>query len=247
MMFLLGLVLGVIPVWVFMYKRNQAQLAASESTFSAKLAEKETQHQQLLEQQKQSFETQKNELQNDCQALETDLQSQIDNIRAQHQQELTELNQELDNVKNDYAQRSAEILAEFQKVKGNLTDLTELLVTFERWHESMSQLMAHNRVMHKQNEEFFKIVKQIVILALNAAIEAARAGEFGRGFAVVADEVRFLAMQSQELSEIYRDNLNKNDLLTTTTFQDIQACGKMILTEVNTTSQLVDSIVNKHQ
>lgn len=246
-MFLLGLVLGVIPVWVIMYKRNQAQLATSESTWTTKLAEKDSQHQQSLAQQQQSFESQKSELQSDCQALESDLQSQIDNIRAQHQREIAELNQELESIKNTYSQRSTEILAEFEKVKGNLTDLTELLVTFERWHESLSQLMEHNRVMHNQNEEFFKIVKQIVILALNAAIEAARAGEFGRGFAVVADEVRFLAMQSQELSEIYRDNLNKNDLLTTTTFQDIQACGKMILTEVNTTSQLVDSIVNKHQ
>lgn len=60
--------------------------------------------------------------------------------------------------------------------------------------------MEHNAEMHHQNQEFFNIVKQIVILALNAAIEAARAGEYGRGFAVVADEVRNLAMRSQELS-----------------------------------------------
>ena len=47
-------------------------------------------------------------------------------------------------------------------------------MTFERWHESLNQLMEHNAEMHGQNQEFFNIVKQIVILALNAAIETAR-------------------------------------------------------------------------
>jgi methyl-accepting chemotaxis protein len=103
--------------------------------------------------------------------------------------------------------------------------------------------MLHNAEMHKQNQEFFNIVKQIVILALNAAIEAARAGEHGRGFAVVADEVRNLAMRSQELSQSYKENLNKNDFLTTATFQDIQAGGKMILTDVSSTSEIVKSML----
>jgi len=69
---------------------------------------------------------------------------------------------------------------------------------------------------------------------LNAAIEAARAGEQGRGFAVVADEVRTLATRSENLSADYRENLNKNDLLTTSTFQDIQAGGRMIETSIKT-------------
>jgi methyl-accepting chemotaxis protein len=66
------------------------------------------------------------------------------------------------------------------------------------------------------------------MLALNAAIEAARAGEAGRGFAVVADGVRDLANTSMQLSNEYKKNLSKNDLITTTTFQDIQASGNMI-------------------
>jgi len=131
------------------------------------------------------------------------------------------------------------------QVEVDLADLADLLVTFERWHESLTQLMLHNAEMHKQNQEFFNIVKQIVILALNAAIEAARAGEHGRGFAVVADEVRNLAMRSQELSESYKENLNKNDFLTTATFQDIQAGGKMILTDISATTEVVKQALQR--
>ncbi|MCO7226322.1 methyl-accepting chemotaxis protein [Pleionea sp. CnH1-48] len=121
------------------------------------------------------------------------------------------------------------------------------MLTFERIHESLTELMDHNQAMSDQNGQFFNIVKQIVILALNAAIEAARAGEFGRGFAVVADEVRALALRSQELSKSYRENLYKNDLLTTSTFQDIQASGKMVITELATVQSQVDSCISRLQ
>ncbi len=70
------------------------------------------------------------------------------------------------------------------------------------------------------------------MLALNAAIEAARAGEHGRGFAVVADGVRALALNSAEVARQYQQNLDKNDLITTTTFQDMQASGNLIRTAV---------------
>lgn len=132
----------------------------------------------------------------------------------------------------NYDDNMREAAYEMENIGKELDSLSELLMTFERWNDSLTILMQHNQVMHDQNSEFNKVVKRIIILALNAAIEAARAGEQGRGFAVVADEVRSLAMQSEELSVSYGDNLAKNDLLTTTTFQDIQACSKMILTEV---------------
>jgi methyl-accepting chemotaxis protein len=167
----------------------------------------------------------KKALQHEKQNVQREMEAQIEALKQSNQREKSEL---------------AEKLA---RVKDNLSDLAALLVTFERWHESLNQLMQHNAEMHKQNQEFFNIVKQIVILALNAAIEAARAGEHGRGFAVVADEVRNLAMRSQELSESYKENLNKNDFLTTATFQDIQAGGKMILTDVSSTSEIVKSMI----
>ena len=151
---------------------------------------------------------------------------------------LEEKNSATNSEINSLEQKITSVKAQLEQEKESI-DLAALLVTFERWHESLTQLMLHNAEMHKQNQEFFNIVKQIVILALNAAIEAARAGEHGRGFAVVADEVRNLAMRSQELSQSYKENLNKNDFLTTATFQDIQAGGKMILTDVSSTSEIV--------
>lgn len=69
-------------------------------------------------------------------------------------------------------------------------------------------------------------------MTLNASIEAARAGEQGRGFAVVAGEMRNLAARAEKLSNDYRNRLYENDLITTTTFQGLQAGGKMIMGSV---------------
>ncbi len=116
----------------------------------------------------------------------------------------------------------------FQKLCDEISLARGFADIFERWHNSMSSLMVQNHEMHRQNERFTGIVQNVVMLSLNAAIEAARAGDSGRGFAVVAEEVRKLAHGSEELSREYSKNLYRNDLITTSTFQDIQAGGKMI-------------------
>jgi len=41
--------------------------------------------------------------------------------------------------------------------------------------------------------------------------------------------MRTLSVNAEALSKHYRDNLYKNDLIATTTFQDMQAGGKMII------------------
>lgn len=195
------------------FDAQQQSFAKEKTSLESRLSE---QRAELAELQKQ-FSREK-------QSLQKEHDIRVSELSTAHTSQIELLEKGLEQVDND------------------LNKLTSLLVTFERWHESLTQLMEHTADMHKQNQEFFGIVKQIVILALNAAIEAARAGEHGRGFAVVADEVRNLAMRSQELSQSYKENLNKNDFLTTATFQDIQAGGKMILTDIASTSVIVKSL-----
>jgi chromosome segregation ATPase len=224
------------------YAKKLALLNDSKASIEAELMSNQQQLQQAndaviaLEEQTTSLITSNSKLEQEVSTI----QQQLNHERESTQQEMQ---LEIDSLRQSNQSEKAEFSSKLVLIKDNLHDLADLLVTFERWHESLTQLMLHNAEMHKQNQEFFNIVKQIVILALNAAIEAARAGEHGRGFAVVADEVRNLAMRSQELSESYKENLNKNDFLTTATFQDIQAGGKMILTDVSATSEIVKSLL----
>lgn len=46
---------------------------------------------------------------------------------------------------------------------------------------------------------------------------------------MVAAEVKELAQRAERLSKDYRSSLYENDLITTSTFQDLQAGGKMIV------------------
>ncbi len=193
----------------------QAELTSAESLHQQKIESLTEQHQQALTHAQQDADSQLNRLQNDL--------HEIQSAKHLSKQELSQKLSELDS---------------------QLVEMADIMKTFERWHDSLTELMKHNRAMSEQNDQFHKIVKQIVILALNAAIEAARAGEHGRGFAIVADEVRALALRSQELSDNYRESLHKNDVLTTSTFQDIQASGKMILTELSVAQGQINGCID---
>ncbi|MBB5393288.1 methyl-accepting chemotaxis protein [Herbaspirillum sp. SJZ102] len=136
------------------------------------------------------------------------------------------------NLSQQNSQSMARVMENCEASQDTISKLLGLMRTFERWHDDMNVLISHNREMHRKNDEFALIVNQVIIVALNASIEAARAGAHGRGFAVVASEVRDLAQRAEKLSKSYRANLYQNDLITTTTFQDLQAGGKMIMSAV---------------
>lgn len=156
------------------------------------------------------------------------LEREVGELQAELQRQQTQQQRTLQELSDKTSGDKREIQALFDVMAAEIVKINEFCHVFERWHDDMNVLMEQNRDMHSQNEKFSTIVQQVVILALNAAIEAARAGESGRGFAVVADEVRKLAHAAESLSKDYRQNLHKNDLITTATFQDIQAGGKMI-------------------
>lgn len=210
-------------------KHNQEQLSvkdASIAELSRRMSAAEVSAQQ---------ESQAKEALSARQKVEKELervQSELDNQRHCGADRENGLEQSLRHCESEMAQIRTTLGAENERLRGEITGLLAMVKTIERWHEEMEAILVNNKVMKSKNAEFAVIVKQVVMLALNASIEAARAGEQGRGFAVVADGVRDLAITSEKLSRDYRENLDKNDLVTTTTFQDLQASGKMIQTAV---------------
>jgi len=171
-----------------------------------------------LQEQQRNLEAQQQEL---------DAQRQESALRLEHTQ--SETAKVVAQLNSQNSENIARVLENCDASQGTIANLLGLMRTFERWHDDMNMLISHNREMHSKNDEFALIVNQVIIVALNASIEAARAGVHGRGFAVVASEVRDLAQRAEKLSKSYRANLYQNDLITTTTFQDLQAGGKMII------------------
>lgn len=162
-------------------------------------------------------------------ANETALADAGEKARAECENRLLQVR--LEHEQQQAAQRTL-LSAEHEALQRDIEALLGIVKTVERWHDEMQAILGNNRELKEQNAEFARIVKNVVMLALNAAIEAARAGEHGRGFAVVADGVRDLALTSTKLAQDYKNNLDKNDLITTTTFQDMQASGNMVRTAV---------------
>ncbi|EJM97759.1 methyl-accepting chemotaxis protein [Herbaspirillum sp. YR522] len=209
-----GMLLGAAPLALLLrrQRRRSAGLVEPEQ-----VEQWRHQAQAALEQQQQ-VSAQRDALAQQLLQHEQRLQQ----IRVEGQQAMLQLGR-------DNAGQLARMMENCDASHDIIGRLLGLMRTFERWHDDMNVLIAHNCEMHRKNDEFALIVSQVVIVALNASIEAARAGAHGRGFAVVASEVRELAQRAEKLSKSYRANLYQNDLITTTTFQDLQAGGKMIV------------------
>ncbi len=177
-------------------------------------------------------------------AREGDLTAEIERLTdalARESSSLREARMALDAVQA----RRDDWVAHAKKIEGEAARLKQFGASFERWHEQMISLMSQNHDMHSKNHELARIVNHVLMVSLNASIEAARAGAAGRGFSIVAGEVRALATRSQELSKSYRDSLDRNDLVTTATFQDIQAGGKMITAALGSVEALAQQFQSK--
>jgi methyl-accepting chemotaxis protein len=165
-------------------------------------------------------------------ALETKtdtLSATVDQLNARIASMQSDIEYERQRLTDAQEAHKSALLLQMGAISDESAQLKNVAVTFERWHEDMNSLMEQNRYMRAKNQEFSAIVKHVILVALNASIEAARAGEWGRGFAVVAEQVNALAVRSEALSVEYGHSLSKNDLITTVTFQDIQASGKMMM------------------
>ena len=228
----LGVLVGAGTTFLSLKKQQKFELKRLNSQWEADIsqmysAEEMQAMQQQCEQSKQQIVALKSQLQIQLENWERQKSISLEALQAE-QSKFRQAEQVAEHTRQQYAS----LIERLEKLKSDITQLTGLVATFERWHEDMTTLISHLAVMRNQNNDFYNIVKQIIILALNASIEAARAGEYGRGFAVVADEVRSLAMRSEELSKSYSENLHKNSVITATTFQDIQASSAMILTAI---------------
>ena len=171
------------------------------------------------------------------------IESEARKSTEQYEKIQRELHATVAQMVNEQTSFKANIVQKVNHLQNNASQLQNDLLSFDRWTIQLESLMANNVAMQKQSSSFQRIVKDIVILALNASIEAARAGEAGRGFAIVASEVRNLANESEGLNNSNKDKLCKNEILTITAFQDIQATSRMIFTGAANLSSEIKNIV----
>lgn len=185
-------------------------------------------------------------------AQEQQLRQRIDLQQHNHDRQLSALQEERDTAQSrqehhyqalhEHYQQARQLNRQWLELAADIDRLGQVVHTFERWNGRLDELMTHNRAMQSEIQKFTGIVKQTVLLALNASIEAARAGEHGRGFAIVAEEVRVLAHRSETLNEGYRQRLLQNAVITTGTFQDIQAASRMIHTAIQDIRQNLERL-----
>jgi methyl-accepting chemotaxis protein len=216
---LIGLLIGGLTVWFWMKRLMKANTEATRQTAQDE-AEQRLRH--AVGELRQRIEQQKHD---GAQEL-ADREARVQALQHEHAAMLGDLRSASGQIRHRTSENC-------ERLGGAIDQLLGLVRTFERWDTEMNSLLVHNREMHSKNDEFASIVNQVIIVALNASIEAARAGDHGRGFAIVANEVRDLANRADKLSKDYRRNLYKNDLITTATFQDMQAGGKMVIGALN--------------
>lgn len=142
---------------------------------------------------------------------------------------------------------NAQLSRRAEELVAEIAHLKSLVVAFDRWHDDMIYLTARTRDMNSKGDDLATIARHMIMVSINAAIEAASAGEVARGFVVVAAEVKAQAKQMTALSGDMSKELRKSELMTATTFQDIQAGGKMIVASLSSVEALAHQFQAKLQ
>lgn len=124
-----------------------------------------------------------------------------------------------------------------------MEELLELVSTFERWHDGLNMVKNSLNTINALNDQFQEVGQRAKVLSLNARIEASKSGAAGKGFNIVANEFTGLAQRTSELCHQNREELEKNELLITASFQDTQAGSRMVINTVNYLKTLTDELV----
>ncbi|MBT0571680.1 chemotaxis protein [Curvibacter sp. CHRR-16] len=214
--FMAGIVLSA-GVWAWFYRQLRQQTAKN----TVYLGESRAESAQLQETI--------NALEDELAGMHQQLRAVNDRLQLEYCALEHDRNNALQQVMKQAQHMQSHAGGHCEQLATAISELLDVSKTFERWHADMNILLTHNKGMHSKNDDFARIVQQMIIVTLNASIEAARAGDMGRGFAIVAEEMRSLAGRAEALSKDYRRALYANDLITTATFQDMQAGGKMII------------------
>lgn len=215
-------------------KELSTQLAMAESQMLDMVPESVlSAEMHMKEQEIRHLQEQLDELERDKYDSEQELQRQL---AAEKQS----FEQNLDADKAHWLEQNANYVNHVGIISDAVTELLNVVNLVERWHKEVCSIVENNKVMESLVLDFKKIVGQINILSLNASIEAARAGQHGRGFAVVADEVCNLSNSAHTINENYLSNIEKNNIIAVSAFQDIQAGGIMILSAIKSVQSKVE-------
>ncbi len=227
------LLVGAVGFWLLRSSHTRALAAVQQALADSEAQRRTMLMPEVLEQHQQQSREQIDALNQALAQNRQQAQQELNELQQEYQQTRQSLEQEISQLQRARQSVLKEMAGNLTQIETAVQELLDITATIDRWHEGMNGIMVHNKIMQKQIGDFKGIVGQIAILSLNAAIEAARAGESGRGFAVVADEVRKLSTSAETLNEDYRTNLNKNALIATLAFQDVQAGGNMIVTAIH--------------
>lgn len=238
---LLLLVTGV-GFWLLHTKHARALDALQQALADSEAQRRNMLLPEVLEQHQQQSREELDALRQTLAQSQQQAQQELYALQQESEQTRQSLEQEIGHLQRARHAVLQEMAGKMVQIETSVQELLDITATIDRWHEGMNGIMVHNKIMQKQIGDFKGIVGQIAILSLNAAIEAARAGESGRGFAVVADEVRKLSTSAETLNEDYRTNLNKNALIATLAFQDVQAGGNMIVTAIHGVQSRISSL-----